>query len=416
MFDKSMGDAIPPEILSDIFLYFLSDAIGPDLVEASLRLTHTCRSWRAAALSTPRIWSRFYLVISEENAHSESALLSAWIARSGAHPLQIHLMWDDPPFNSHHPILEILARCSERWEDILLYLPALAFGNGPLTIARGNMPQLTRLGVGASDEVEHIGSSWDVFSIAPKLTSFQSVDCDPTSFRIPWEQLTHIPAMSIGIGKSIQVLRLTPRLHEVTFYHYDHSDSHPYPVVLHKSLKTLFLGRAPNPGKIDYGGFYLNATFPNLQSLTVRPAAFAIAPTIFTAFLSRITALDHLSLRGFVINDDVLLRSLEVAQSLTYLDIHDVLIVGEDNFLARLKSRIDGDGGPGDFALVPKLKILAIQISDSGPELFTELVEHRAGILQKVYLQTGQQLDPHLRDRLEKVQSETLSINVTITA
>ncbi|KAF8881574.1 hypothetical protein BD779DRAFT_1002599 [Infundibulicybe gibba] len=419
MFNREVTDAILPEILSEIFLHFLSDVIGPDLVKATLQLTHVCQSWRTVALSTPRMWSRFHLVISEENAHSESALLSTWITRSGACPLNIHLMWDYPPFSSHHPALEILARCSERWEDMLLYLPMLAFGNGPLTAARGNMPQLTCLSVGASDDaVEHTNSSWDIFSIAPKLTSFQSINCDPTSFWIPWRQLTHVPAMSIGVGGSIRVLQLSPRLHEATFLHHNFSDSHPYPTVLHQCLKALFIGQAFPSGGIGYSDIFLDAaTLPNLQSLTIRSLS-PLAPisATFTTFLSRITALDHLSLRGCVVDDTVLSRSLEVTQSLTHLDIRDVLIAGQDDFLVRARSRTDGIGRSGDFVLVPNLKILAIQVSGSGLELFTELVEHRAGTLQHVYLQIYQQLDPHLRDRLEKVQSETLSIDVAVMA
>ncbi|KAF8881576.1 hypothetical protein BD779DRAFT_1545589, partial [Infundibulicybe gibba] len=71
-------DAILSEILSEIFLH-------------SLQLTHICRSWRAAALSTPRMWSRLDLEISKENAPLDSALLSTWITRSRACPLGIRL-------------------------------------------------------------------------------------------------------------------------------------------------------------------------------------------------------------------------------------------------------------------------------------------------------------------------------------
>ncbi|KAF8881572.1 hypothetical protein BD779DRAFT_1002583 [Infundibulicybe gibba] len=419
MVNRDIGGAILPEILSEIFLHFLNDVIGPDLVNLKtplqlIQLTHICRSWRIAALSTPRMWSRFDLVISEENARSESALLSTWITRSGACPLQIRLAWAHPPFSSHYPALEILAQCSERWEDMLFKLPMLAFGNSPLIAARGNMPRLTRLAVGAPDAAKYTDLSWDIFSIAPKLTSFQSINCNPTSFQILWGQLTHIPAMSVDIGGSVQVLQLSSKLHKANFFHYNLSDSRPYPVVLHSSLKTLSIRQTLfSSGGSNYSDLFLNVTLPNLQSLTI--SAFPpppLMPATLTTFLSRITTLDHLSLRGCVIDDTILSQSLEVTWSLTHLDIRDVLIADQNNFLERVNLKTDGIGGSGDFVLVPKLKILGITVSSSGLELFTELVEHRAGTLQHVHLQSNRLsgLDPHLRDRLEKVQSETLSV------
>ncbi|KAF8881575.1 hypothetical protein BD779DRAFT_1545586, partial [Infundibulicybe gibba] len=323
--------------------------------------------------------------------------------------------WDRPPFSSHHPALEILARCSDRWEEMMLYLPGQAFENGPLAAARGNIPQLIRLSVGVSNVVERMDSSrLDIFSIAPKLISFQAftTNCDPTSFQIPWRQLTHLPITWAEIGGSIRILQLSPKLREATFLHHNFYDSRPYPVVLHSSLQSLFITQKFPSGELDYSDLFLNVALPNLRSLTINSSPPSLIPATLTTFLSRITVLDHLNLRGCVINDTALLQSLEVTQSLTYLDLRDLMIIGEDNFLVRAKSRTDGIGGSGDFVLVPKLKILAIQISGPGLELFTELVEHRARTLRKVYLQTDQQLGPHLRNRLEKVRSQTLSVTL----
>ncbi|KAJ7114029.1 hypothetical protein C8R44DRAFT_549326, partial [Mycena epipterygia] len=50
---------IPPEVLGEIFVWTLPDALnaGRDLKDSPWLLTHISRRWRETVLSTPSLWS-----------------------------------------------------------------------------------------------------------------------------------------------------------------------------------------------------------------------------------------------------------------------------------------------------------------------------------------------------------------------
>ncbi|OJT15591.1 hypothetical protein TRAPUB_5919 [Trametes pubescens] len=92
-------DQIPPEILAHIFGYVLqlSGHEGtPKLYHGAtervrtrplLALSHVSSKWRAVALNTPSLWTRI--------DNHDGAQLEAFIQRSGAMPLSLHLLTQD---------------------------------------------------------------------------------------------------------------------------------------------------------------------------------------------------------------------------------------------------------------------------------------------------------------------------------
>lgn len=124
-----MQHHIPPEILSEIFLYSLSpikEESRPDRTWflqpqfLPILLTRVCRHWRAVAHSTPRLWSdlsRLPRVPQKTSLHdSFFASVQAWLTYGGTQPLIIRVSGDRRA-DVIARYISVLCTHSERWDD-----------------------------------------------------------------------------------------------------------------------------------------------------------------------------------------------------------------------------------------------------------------------------------------------------------
>ncbi|KAJ7605587.1 hypothetical protein FB45DRAFT_373130 [Roridomyces roridus] len=172
---------IPPEILGEIFLWSLPPVSEApvredfDIDESPWVLTHVCSRWRAAAASTPALWS--LIVIDFRFYDHPLAAVKLQIQRSRA--LKVHF------FGSHKndaapqiQMFQCLSEHSARWEelrlilteDLLPLLPAL----------RDRMPLLRKLGIYWEDGSEKDDADSDD-SEEESEESEESVDCFETT-------------------------------------------------------------------------------------------------------------------------------------------------------------------------------------------------------------------------------------------
>jgi hypothetical protein len=90
---------MPPEILSEIFLYCVamvlfepaSGSRGLYLDKTPLLLGKICSGWRNVSLSTLRLWTFFRLRAKSQHLEAHVLLAETWLARAGACPLSIAL-------------------------------------------------------------------------------------------------------------------------------------------------------------------------------------------------------------------------------------------------------------------------------------------------------------------------------------
>ena len=149
---------LPLDVLHEIFLHCLPTHRNPimNFSESPLLLTRICSSWRAIALSSPRIWSRIHIplpgdpslasgyaiVIDEASLSSRRQrfagllklrceVVRTWLSRSGTCPLSLSITY--PASRSHiqnlkddelsHEMFNILLSFADRWRDVNISMP-----------------------------------------------------------------------------------------------------------------------------------------------------------------------------------------------------------------------------------------------------------------------------------------------------
>ncbi|KAF8881566.1 hypothetical protein BD779DRAFT_1675328 [Infundibulicybe gibba] len=322
----------------------------------------------------------------------------------------ISLSWDgEAPYTTYHPTVDILVESSDRWENISIFLPARIYNRSPLKSVRGNIPHLTHLSVGVLSDgsvADLPVHTWDMFEIAPKLVSFQCLNCCPTLFLVPWSQFTSIPSLSLGMDESIEILRNSPVLEEVTLLCGDGTPVF-HPPVRHDHLKRLTI-RSCVLDESDFDGFFKQVALDSLETLEIQVEYGSISST-FALFLSNISTLCHLSLDGYTFEDSHMIEALENTPFLSSFTVRRRLLRNYDEIFTRLGTK-HREGG---FDLVPKLETLNVTTFNWDLRSFIRLVELRAATLRDVRINVDQPPDARLYAQLKSMESETLSITVT---
>ncbi|KAJ7283852.1 hypothetical protein C8J57DRAFT_1498855 [Mycena rebaudengoi] len=148
---------LPRDIIQELFAACLPADRNPvmDASDAPIILTQICRSWRTIALSTPCLWARLHVVISDK-AEKTSQLadrVKAWVGRSGVLPLSLSVVLSrtfvETPEGCENAakIFATLAAYSRRWKRIE-FLFALA--TEPLlasltSLSAEDVPQLEKI-------------------------------------------------------------------------------------------------------------------------------------------------------------------------------------------------------------------------------------------------------------------------------
>lgn len=90
--------SLPIEILGEIFWWCsptLRDRRYPPL--SSLYLSHVCRLWRHASISTPRLWTYTKVVVRQFSLRSPLELMKLWFIRAKSCPLLVDVQFVEKP-------------------------------------------------------------------------------------------------------------------------------------------------------------------------------------------------------------------------------------------------------------------------------------------------------------------------------
>ncbi|KAF7288386.1 hypothetical protein HMN09_01390900 [Mycena chlorophos] len=235
---------LPTELASEIFLYAVRDTVSftPNplyrfKVEiaryTAVCLSQVCRSWRATALGTQRLWS--FIEIDNGHVHTKRPvdLIRLWAERSGSLPLHINLstaflvpLLDEDDTEEHRAglsefwaIFHVLCEYSARWGSLEVDPPNTIY------------PTLLRC---LPSALPHLRS----LTIKCRYTFFRdgaltAAASEPPSLQVPslryffWNNLFTFPPLALlgalttlkldrcgkNLGDICQILALTLRLH-----------------------------------------------------------------------------------------------------------------------------------------------------------------------------------------------------------
>ncbi|KAJ7178174.1 hypothetical protein C8R46DRAFT_988315 [Mycena filopes] len=204
---------LPPEVVSEIFLHFLPvyPKRVPDTgLSSPVVLTQICRLWREIALSTPRLWRTFKIILntsdSKENDLANQIRVEEWLRRSGSCAVSVELVYlrREPPL-----IFQTIMAHRHRWQHLKLFtdmfnLPAI-IGPFPLLRSLAATTWLFR-----PQTVMHWPTT---FRDAPLLQRV-ALDRYDDLFRdmLPWSQLTVLIIHDIEGKQCLAILALAPGL------------------------------------------------------------------------------------------------------------------------------------------------------------------------------------------------------------
>jgi len=312
---------LPVDVLHEIFFQCLPTHRNPIMkaAEAPVLLTRICSSWRAIALSSPRIWSRIHVPLPGDPCFSpEYELITdattlntrrqlfagvvkrrcdvvrRWLSRSGTCPLSISIIYPSSPPNTQMPkdeelsyeMLDVLLSFADRWSDIDISMPEDFHNTLQANIQPSMFPSLKSLKVNLirgynTNYVEPIRIE---LLAAPGLRSItirasrMTVHADPV-LRPRWNHLTHITFAS-SITDTYFLVLLKQCL-SLVFGHFVVNSDVLWP-------------NGPNMGQVDQEDIVL----PHLESLAVNDSGReGFMPIIFKAILA--PALTRLSYHLF---------------------------------------------------------------------------------------------------------------------
>ncbi|KAJ7711902.1 hypothetical protein B0H16DRAFT_590699 [Mycena metata] len=249
-----------PEILSIIFLHpsiYSPPALG---LEHTSPVTAVSSHWRAVALTTPALWSRFS--ISLHGSEGAFQMLRLYLQRSKASSLTIEIRQKAHRGSIHPGIVDHLIQSSDRWMRVTF--PLDHYTLSLFNAVRGRLSSLevasfSDRSVGSDPEV----SLQDIiaFEDAPKLHSLSLRNVGQNLPRFPLEQLERALFTNMAGSTVFATISRSPNLRSLTCHWPAILPGMllEVPTVLFSSLTTITLK----------GDFILlrNLAVPNLTSL-----------------------------------------------------------------------------------------------------------------------------------------------------
>ena len=241
----------PPEISSLIFLLSMDTQSHDDLgkLPTPFLLGSVCRGWRLLARSTPELWSTVSFRLGKPprkpEGLSQLQAVSGWLQLSGDVSLTLHVFkyWGADSISQEGcgPVIDILNQHSERWEKILLYIPA---SFSPRLCGTSSPSRLCDLHV--------IGDHYDrapTFKMRsrPSPSHLTISHFHISTFDINWDNLTFLRMTLSAFDGCIEAIQQAPLLEmcSITLYWIEILPSIPKITVRHTRLRTLKLFRVP---------------------------------------------------------------------------------------------------------------------------------------------------------------------------
>ena len=352
---------IPPEILAEIFLR-AADGDGVvwprknGVVDMAFLLGRICSYWRTISHSLPLLWSNIRLDIphapESRSARSLKAthaavneLVEMCLSRSGNSLLSFSITADGPP-ELIVDILHSFVKHSSRWRDVSIDLAQLSRYHQILMPAKGNVPNLHRLHLGASIQDTLAPNALDAFKVSPSLKrlSISHLTRPFHILHVPWAQLTHLTSKmsTFREGEFSQILR-----HATSLVEFSTEGERILEVT---SSQPVLL---PHLQKL---------AIINKSSYITKSFQFFTAPNLKELYLHAITPFNPEQTIAMLTRSNC---------QLTHLTIHssqEADTVGENFGIARL------------LAHVPSLVHLHLIVLKSGDDLI-----HRLGLHSNVY-------------------------------
>ncbi|GLB42824.1 hypothetical protein LshimejAT787_1202730 [Lyophyllum shimeji] len=239
-------------------------------IRALLLLGSISKSLRAAAWSTPLLWTHISLTLHRTRLSAEIVGLHAWLARAGACPLHIRLQCGeaDPGWAKYPPLeaVEVISKHCKQWEELCLVLPPTCLAQVAERCEEAGtvgMPMLRKLTLlvrrqwwGAEKP------SFKAFSGAARLVDVDLFGIPLDSVDLPWTQLTRFRGHPLDAEEIMEALSLGPNLESCTIA-CTHTDSYNFPSspFNHTNLHNLKLTGTITPLK--------HLTLPALRTLAI---------------------------------------------------------------------------------------------------------------------------------------------------
>ncbi|KAF7376684.1 hypothetical protein MSAN_00085400 [Mycena sanguinolenta] len=324
---------LPLDILQEIFVACLPTHRNcvMSASEAPVLLGRICSSWRALALSSPRLWSSVHIV-EPDRAHWPAELQAqrveitkAWLGRSGQCPLAISLFGDarpDPASTEHRSasVLETLIPFASRWHNISLTSTSSGL-NSLSCITENDVPMLTTLEISEIyRSAESPGTRWESFGLlhAPNISSFTFIsgNSHPLTLPLQWDRLLSLSldsssAFAVTSEMAVEIFSRCPRLQTCRLKVNDEVQSAVeesqgtilgFPHL--QSLKIISVGIPIN----TVGGLFSRVSLPELQHLTLlgHLGREADGEFAFFPFLTTLPRLQSLSTDSQLYDDQAL--------------------------------------------------------------------------------------------------------------
>lgn len=252
---------VPLDVLHEIILHCLP--VHPTIQSASSvmsSLSQVSSTWRTAVLSSPRLWSRLFVTIQDDDTLDRSArMVNQWFQRARSVPLSFFLNIDFEAFD------EDIARIRSFLVDLSSIMPRVQhFGlHTRLTTEllcsfvglEWELPLLKKLDLfshSGIDQIYPVAYSVPLFQTAPNLVQV-AIQNTITSARdvehiLPWSQLTDVNmAYSISVSRWIEVMKMCPKMRVFEVFLDGEDDVGPSsldsspPKGTHHTLERLYL-------------------------------------------------------------------------------------------------------------------------------------------------------------------------------
>ncbi|KAJ7923355.1 hypothetical protein B0H13DRAFT_2316545 [Mycena leptocephala] len=271
---------LPDDVVREVFIATLPSSRNPAISsdEGPLLLCGICKSWRAVALATPRLWASIHIVIPAASKLQAAlvSLVATWFERSGTVPLEISMVyskiWDPEPDSCDlSPFLSTLAAASRRWRNLQLILPNPGADSLFASLSPEDVPLLQTVALCNTPSAASHDTSPLAFLASTSLrsitfTGIQAFVHSPVS----WGTLTHLsftrawPTYSlISCAEALVILRQCIVLQSFELNVWDAGEEGiNIPVSLPQLLHLSVTSNALNIG-FD---FFSHITVPNLRS------------------------------------------------------------------------------------------------------------------------------------------------------
>ncbi|KAJ3758790.1 hypothetical protein EV360DRAFT_82736 [Lentinula raphanica] len=270
IFSPNPVDHLPTEILTEIFLYVrdTTTEYTTTITEGLWPVTHVSRKWRGITVSMPQLWTYISICAIEKPARNQLQLLNTALARSGLHPLQVHMNFacsisgeaeheigesgesrvSRPDVNNiplwptaeqlSGALIQAIVQHSDRWATASIDI----FDTYYLRPIQCRLSSLETLAFYGEIEVESL-----LFSVAPKLQEVQLLGTDSRTFQLPWTQLVHFQESKIPDGTPsydlvlhyLEILSQCPQLENFGVSYEGNDEVDPDPYIVHNNLKTF---------------------------------------------------------------------------------------------------------------------------------------------------------------------------------